>query len=148
MFAIDLCRDNVLSPRRSPVIAGISAISAPCLKRGGITREGRWHLSLEIDEKEYFRILQNIPEYLEGFVVGDRVVNAQNNQQIRYVFSAIESLRMHGAHYSAIVQTYSNLNMKATLGQTGHKTGADLICKAILLNMVARSEARPPCQRM
>ena len=35
----------------------------------------------------------------------------------------IEDLRLHGVKYSALVQTYSNLNMKAQLTQSSHQRG-------------------------
>ena len=86
-------------------------------------REGRWHLLLNLDEKVYIKFLQSITSKLGS---------VDNTQILAHLFKLIEDLRNHGVAYSAIVQTYSNLNMKVSLGQTGHEPGADMLAEAII----------------
>ncbi|MEM1396037.1 MAG: M64 family metallopeptidase [Pseudomonadota bacterium] len=132
-FALGQAATNPLLEYSQSQDSVVMRSSLPLVGNGGEPlREGRWHLVLKIDIKEYIRFLQTIPDKLPDIVVGDHVVSAENNSQIRYLLGVIERLRNHGVHYSAIVQTYSNLNMKVSLDQTGHEPGADMMCEAIL----------------
>ncbi len=86
-------------------------------------REGRWHLLLELDEKAFVKFLRSITS---------QIGSLDNTQALGQVIELIEDLRNHGVAYSSIVQTYSNLNMRVTLDQSGHEPGAEMIAEAII----------------
>ena len=97
--------------------------SLPLVSGGLPQREGRWHLILTLDDEVFYRILR----WLRG-QFGDVNSPALFEAHLKL----IEDLRLHGVKYSAVVQTYSNLNMKAQLTQSSHQPGAIMSVSATL----------------
>lgn len=98
--------------------------SLPLVADGQPQREGRWHLLLKLKPRVLAKILRSLRAQVSGKDEASAVVHAK--------LQFIEDLRQHGAKYSAVVQTYSNLHMAAQLTQTSHEPGADLLVSAIL----------------
>lgn len=78
---------------------------------GSGQQEGLWHAVLEVDKRAYRKALADKERH-------DR------RQQ--------EQLRAHGARYSVVVQTHSNLRMTAEVEQQSLEPGAQLIFRAAL----------------
>ena len=96
--------------------------SLPLVSDGGPQRDGRWHLVLTLDDKIFHRLLRLL----------HRDVGTQSSSLVEAYIKRIEDLRMHGVKYSAMVQTYSNLNMKVLLTQSSHEPGAIMSASATL----------------
>ncbi len=98
--------------------------SLPLVSGGQPQREGRWHLVLRLDIKAFVRLLQSIPEQVPD--------NVQSSDAFKALVKLIEQLRQHGVKYSAVVQTYSNLNLAVDLVQSSYEPGAQLTLSARL----------------
>jgi hypothetical protein len=72
---------------------------------------GTWHALLKVNDREFRKALSGI---------------ADNDREARARFAA------HGARYSVVVQSYSNLRMTADVSQSGYSPGATLRFRATL----------------
>jgi len=97
--------------------------SLPLVSDAVPQREGRWHLILTLDEEVFYSSLRSLPGQF-----GD----VNNPALFEAHLKMIEDLRLHGVKYSAVVQTYSNLNMTAQLAQSSHQPGAVMSVSATL----------------
>jgi len=98
--------------------------SLPLVDDGNPQREGLWHLLVRLDSKKLAKFIRALQQQY-----GD---NAQSSAAYQTLLALLSSIRQHGVKYSAIVQTYSNLNMKATLQQSGYEPGAVFSIETIL----------------
>ena len=72
---------------------------------------GTWHAILNIDPKEYKKVVSQLND---------------NNPTL------LNSVTTHGARYSVIVNTYSNLKMNPTIHQSGTEPGATITLRSLL----------------
>lgn len=78
---------------------------------GAGQRAGTWHAVLEVNKNDFKKTLSRMRERKDrGF----------------------QTFAAHGARYSVVAQTYSNLKMFATVEQNSFEPGADLIYQAVL----------------
>lgn len=78
---------------------------------GAGQRQGLWHAVLEVNSGDFKKVLSQMRERKD---------------------ERFQTFATHGARYSVVVQTYSNLRMLATLEQSGSVPGAALLLKATL----------------
>lgn len=88
-------------------------------------REGVWHALLEVDKRGFKKALSQM-----------RDVDPKGAQ----VFAT------HGARYSVVVQTWSNLRMRAIVEQTGFQPGATVVFRATLTEYDLPIEQRARAQ--
>ena len=78
---------------------------------GAGQREGTWHAVLEVNRNDFKKVLTQMGEHKD---------------------ERFQSFATHGARYSVVVQSYSNLRMSARIEQSGFEPGADLAFNAVL----------------
>lgn len=78
---------------------------------GAGQRQGRWHAVLEVNSGDYKKVLTRMRERKD---------------------ERFQTFATHGARYSVVVQTYSNLRMQAGIEQSSFTPGAKLLLKATL----------------
>jgi Common central domain of tyrosinase/von Willebrand factor type A domain len=93
---------------------------------GAGQKAGVWHAVLGIDQREYKKSLSRLRD--------------QKDQ------GPFQSFATHGARYSAIVHTYSNLRMRVRVEQTGYEPGATLTFQATLTEYGLPVEKRARAQ--
>ncbi len=92
---------------------------------GAGQRAGRWHAVLEVNKNDFKKMLSYLRE----------------RKDERY-----QSFATHGARYSVVAQTYSNLRMAVAVEQTSYEPGADLIFQAVLTEYDIPVEKRAQAQ--
>ena len=85
-------------------------VTLPVLVNGVDEREGLWNAVLKIDEKRYRRYLSSL-----------------GNEQ-----EQLKNLQTHGLRYNLSAYSYSNLRMRAFLGQSSQEPGATLTLRVVL----------------
>lgn len=78
---------------------------------GAGQREGLWHALLEVNSRDFKKVLTQMRERKDG---------------------RFQTFATHGARYCVVVQTYSNLKMTAVVEQSAFRPGADLTFQAAL----------------
>ena len=78
---------------------------------GAGAREGLWHAVLQVNSRDFKKTLSEMRE--------------RKNERF-------QTFATHGARYSVVIQTYSNLRMTAGVEQSSFKPGADLRFQAAL----------------
>ena len=76
--------------------------------------QGKWTAHLKIDENDYKRTIQRL--------------NEKKDQDSR----GLRTFKSHGARYSLIVNTYSNLKMEAAIHQASLEPGSSIILRSTL----------------
>jgi hypothetical protein len=78
---------------------------------GAGQRAGLWHAVLEINKDDYRKALSRLRD--------------RNDHRF-------QTLATHGARYSVVAHTYSNLKMAIALSQSSYEPGADIAIRAVL----------------